>query len=202
VRRRFAAATDDLRPVRHTAQRVPPDQHPPAPHAFHEFGDGSWVVPPAAVPNPGRVAIGAGVIVLEWSTLRAVGEATGAPLITLGAGTRLARMNELTATVGITIGESVSSSDYASVFDTWNVDGRPMAGEPGRHAAPVVIGRGAYLGCSSTVCPGVTIGEGAYVGEGAVVVDDVPAFSVVYGDPAVVVRQFDRDTGEWVEAAP
>ncbi len=171
---------------------------PPAPSAFHSFGDGSWVVPPAEVPNPHLVAVGEGVIVLEWSTLRAVGDGTGSPLITLGRGTRLARMNALTATVGITIGESVSSSDYVSVFDTWNPDGRATAGRAGG-AAPVTIGDGAYLGCNSAVCPGVTVGHGAYVGEGAVVVDDVPAHTVVYGNPAVVVRRYDHAAGAWVE---
>jgi acetyltransferase-like isoleucine patch superfamily enzyme len=172
---------------------------PPPPSAFHSYGEGSWVVPPAQVPNPGRVAVGQGVIVLEWSTLHAVGDPTGAPLITLGPGTRLARMNALVATVGITIGAAVSSSDSVSVSDTWNADGRAIGGAPDPRAAPVTIGDGAYLGCNSAICPGVTIGEGAYVGEGAVVLDDVPAHSVVYGNPAVVVRRYDRAAGSWVE---
>ena len=36
--------------------------------------------------------------------------------------------------------------------------------------------------------PGVTIGDGAVVGAGSVVTKDVPAYSVVAGNPAKVVK--------------
>jgi acetyltransferase-like isoleucine patch superfamily enzyme len=50
--------------------------------------------------------------------------------------------------------------------------------------APVVVRRGADIGTSAVVLPGVTIGEGAIVGAGAVVTRDVPPFAVVAGSPA------------------
>lgn len=54
---------------------------------------------------------------------------------------------------------------------------------------PVSIGRGADIGVNAAILPGVTIGEGAVVGAGAVVRRDVPAYAVVMGDPARVVRR-------------
>ena len=51
------------------------------------------------------------------------------------------------------------------------------------------IRRGAIIGANATLLPGVVIGERALVGAGAVVVDDVPAGSVVVGNPARVIRQ-------------
>jgi acetyltransferase-like isoleucine patch superfamily enzyme len=50
---------------------------------------------------------------------------------------------------------------------------------------------------NSTILPGVRVGEGAFVGEGAVVASDVPPHSVVYGNPAEVVRFHDPQTGRW-----
>ena len=35
------------------------------------------------------------------------------------------------------------------------------------------------------------------MGEGAVVIHDVPPYSVVYGDPAVIVRRYDPDAESW-----
>jgi acetyltransferase-like isoleucine patch superfamily enzyme len=64
---------------------------------------------------------------------------------------------------------------------------------------PVRIGRNVWIGFDACVLPGVTIGEGAVVGARSVVAADVPAYAVVAGNPARVVRQLDfegkRDDG-------
>jgi acetyltransferase-like isoleucine patch superfamily enzyme len=52
-----------------------------------------------------------------------------------------------------------------------------------------VIRKGAKIGANATLLPGVVIGEHALVGAGAVVVRDVPAGTVVAGNPARVIRQ-------------
>jgi acetyltransferase-like isoleucine patch superfamily enzyme len=51
------------------------------------------------------------------------------------------------------------------------------------------IKRFAKIGANSTLLPGVKIGERALVGAGSVVTRDVPADSVVVGNPARVVKQ-------------
>jgi maltose O-acetyltransferase len=53
---------------------------------------------------------------------------------------------------------------------------------------PVVIGDYAWICTGALVLPGVTIGEGGVVAAGAVVTRDVPAYNVVAGNPARVVR--------------
>ncbi|MEZ4703107.1 MAG: DapH/DapD/GlmU-related protein [Rhodothermales bacterium] len=47
---------------------------------------------------------------------------------------------------------------------------------------------GASIGSNATILCGVTIGEGALVGAGSVVTKDVPARTVVAGNPARVIR--------------
>jgi acetyltransferase-like isoleucine patch superfamily enzyme len=54
---------------------------------------------------------------------------------------------------------------------------------------PVEIEEGADIGVGAIIMPGVTIGRGAQVGAGAVVTRDVPAFAVVAGSPARVLRE-------------
>jgi acetyltransferase-like isoleucine patch superfamily enzyme len=58
--------------------------------------------------------------------------------------------------------------------------------------APIVIGEQAFIGMNSMILPGVTIGAGAIVGAGSVVTKDVPADTVVAGNPATVI--FDAET--------
>ena len=60
---------------------------------------------------------------------------------------------------------------------------------------PVRIGRNVWIGFDACVLPGVTIGEGAVVGARSVVVEDVPPYTVVAGNPARVIRRLDRGEG-------
>lgn len=59
--------------------------------------------------------------------------------------------------------------------------------------APVRICRGAWIGARSIILKGVTIGEGAIVGAGSVVTRDVPAFTIVAGNPARILRELATD---------
>ena len=58
---------------------------------------------------------------------------------------------------------------------------------------PVKIGDDAWIGACAMVLRGVSVGEGGIVAAGAVVTRDVPAYSIVAGNPAVVVRELSPD---------
>ena len=55
------------------------------------------------------------------------------------------------------------------------------------------IRRGARIGGGAVLCPGVEVGEDAFVGAGAVVTKDVPARTMVVGNPARVLRDVPQD---------
>jgi len=54
-----------------------------------------------------------------------------------------------------------------------------------------VVKQGASVGSGATILSKVTIGENAIVGAGSVVTKDVPANSIVAGNPAKVLRYLD-----------
>jgi acetyltransferase-like isoleucine patch superfamily enzyme len=54
---------------------------------------------------------------------------------------------------------------------------------------PTLVKKGASIGSGTTVLSNVVIGENAIVGAGSVVTKDVPANTIVAGNPARVLRQ-------------
>ncbi len=54
---------------------------------------------------------------------------------------------------------------------------------------PTYIKKRASIGSNATILCGITIGEGALVGAGAVVTRDVPAGTIVVGNPARVLKK-------------
>lgn len=65
---------------------------------------------------------------------------------------------------------------------------------------PTTLGNDVWLGAQAIVRGGVHIADGAIVGAGAVVTTDVPAYAVVAGVPARVLRyRFDEETRERLE---
>jgi len=51
----------------------------------------------------------------------------------------------------------------------------------------VVIEDDVWLGSNVTILPGVTIGRGAFVGAGAVIRKSIPPYSVVVGNPQMII---------------
>ncbi|MBI5105865.1 MAG: hypothetical protein HZB46_12955 [Solirubrobacterales bacterium] len=78
----------------------------------------------------------------------------------------------------------------------------PVAAQGLGEARPVRIGDGVFLGTGATVLPGVSIGARSLVAAGAVVAESVPENCVVGGNPARVIRHFDRARGAWVDGPP
>ena len=54
---------------------------------------------------------------------------------------------------------------------------------------PTIVRRGASIGTGATILSGISIGAGAIVGAGAVVTKDVPARTIVAGNPARMIRE-------------
>jgi len=65
-------------------------------------------------------------------------------------------------------------------------------------SSPVYIGKNVWLGEQVCVLPGVTIGDGSIIGANSVVTHDIPPNSIAVGNPARVLKIFDKFTNSWV----
>jgi virginiamycin A acetyltransferase len=79
-----------------------------------------------------------------------------------------------------------STFPFPIMGGSWSEHFDLITGLPGR--GDTVVGNDVWFGYRTTVMPGVRIGHGAVVASGAVVVNDVPDYGIVGGNPAKLVR--------------
>ena len=60
------------------------------------------------------------------------------------------------------------------------------------HCESTLVKKGASIGSGVTLLCGITVGENAIIGCGSVVTKDVPADTMVVGNPARALRKVDR----------
>ena len=99
----------------------------------------------------------------------------------------------------VSIGADVSIGPEAAIL-TLGHD--PHAPDFADRGGAVRIGDRAWIAYRAVILPGVSIGEGAVVAAGAVVVEDVPAFTVVAGNPARPVGERRRDLSYRLDYRP
>lgn len=92
----------------------------------------------------------------------------------------------LSARYSISIGNNCQIANQVIIMDSdfHGVEDRVQQEKP----SPIVIEDDAWIATRATILKGVRIGKGAVVAAGAVVTKDVPAYSMVAGVPAKVVK--------------
>ncbi len=62
----------------------------------------------------------------------------------------------------------------------------------------IIIEDEVWIGANAVITAGVRIGKHSVVAAGSVVTRDVPSFTVVGGNPARILKRFDRHSGSWI----
>ena len=63
-----------------------------------------------------------------------------------------------------------------------------------------VLGNDVWVGANAVIMKGVNIGNGVIIGASSVVTKDIPAYSIVVGNPARVIKyRYSKDEIAWLE---
>jgi len=86
----------------------------------------------------------------------------------------------------------VLSNHQTDKFSTSNSENNLFTHKQGNTSSyskgDIIIKNDVWIGANVTVLDGLTIGNGAVIAAGAVVVKDVPAYAIVGGNPAKVIK--------------
>lgn len=86
------------------------------------------------------------------------------------------------------LGDRVSIGPRVTLVLSSHANASMVRGAIQEKKPEIRIDADAWIGAGVIILPSVTIGEGAIVGAGSVVTKDVPAHTVVSGNPARVIK--------------
>lgn len=92
----------------------------------------------------------------------------------------------------VEIGENVMMGPEVVIYTSGHNYSRtdiPIMQQGSTDKKAVKIGNDVWIGRRAIIMPGVSVGDGCVIGAGAVVTHDVPAFTVVGGVPAKVIKE-------------
>ncbi|MBC8321944.1 MAG: N-acetyltransferase [Candidatus Marinimicrobia bacterium] len=97
----------------------------------------------------------------------------------------------------VSVYEGVELEDYvfcgpAMVFTNIKLPRSEFPQRGSENYLKTLVKKSASIGANATIVCGVTIGEYAMIGSGAVVTKDVPAYSLVVGNPGKVIGKVDK----------
>lgn len=166
---------------------------------FAAFGRGSRIVRPVAIEGPENIHLGDRVYIAAQSCLAAPRSADGACRLRIGEGSQIGRFNHIYATKSVELGRKVLTANGVYISD--NLHGyrdpeTPVADQPLVQLGPTVIGDGSWIGHNACVI-GVRVGKQCVIGANAVVLRDLPDYSVAVGAPARIIRRYDVETKAW-----
>ena len=98
----------------------------------------------------------------------------------------------------VTIGSGAQITGLTHNFENVDIPIKDQGVAPNR----TTVDNDVWIGGNSVIIQGLKIGTHCIIASGSVVTRDVPSYSVVAGNPARVIKQYNFETKKWEKPAP
>jgi len=124
----------------------------------------------------------------------------------IGEGTHIGRFCQISGGWGdtntfIRIGKNVLIGERVFITESdhnYEDVTQPIIKQGSVSKGSVTIEDECWIGIGACILPNVTIGKHSVVGANAVVIHDIPPYSVAVGNPAKVVKKYDFKQKKWI----
>lgn len=121
------------------------------------------------------------------------------PTVTIGKNTSIEQNLHLTCAQKIIIGKNVIISAYVMITDidhSYQEINKNVLKQQ-LEVKTVYIGDYCFIGMGAKIMPGSKIGRNCVIGANSIVKGEIPAYSVVVGTPAKVIKKYNFETEKW-----
>jgi len=156
-------------------------------------------------PRATRISLGNSVCLKEYAWLNVATEdpAGGSVIVlddncSIGFGSIISAKNRIHLERDVLVGQVVIIQDHNHAYEDISV---PVIDQGITDGGTIRIGQGTWIGHGASIlCPRgeLTIGRNCVVAANAVVTRSAPPYSVLFGNPAKIVRQYDETKESWV----
>jgi len=177
------------------------------PSGLGSLGRDSVIHRPRTLWGRKNIRIGDRCLVMSNSLLQALSENYGKdirPSICIGDDVYIGRYAYLVAAQNITIADGCVLSEQVYITDQnhgFDPRGGLIMEQNIESKGPVKLGPNCFLGYRAAVMPGVTLGEWCIVGANSVVTHSFPAYSMIAGVPARLVKVYSHELRQWVSTS-
>ena len=151
-----------------------------------------------------RISLGNSVSLKKDAWLNvATEDPTGEPVIVIddnshiGYGSIISAKNRIHLERDVLVGQQVLIVDHNHAYEDIAA---PIADQGITEGGRIRIGQGSWIGRGAAIICSrgeLTIGRNCVVGFNSMVTRSIPDYSVVWGSPATIIRQYDPETRTW-----
>ena len=168
---------------------------------FEYFGKNSVLYKPLCIKGKEDITIGDNTTILNGVRIQTYNCITGGNAkIKFGNNCYIGYNNSFLAGEDIVIEDSVLlASNILISSENHSMDpenDRYYMDQPLK-CSPIRVGEGTWIGEKVCVLSGVNIGKKCVVGAGSIVTSSIPDYSIVVGNPARIIKQYNFDTHSW-----
>lgn len=166
---------------------------------FFYFGKNSRTEKDTTFIHPQYMSIGDNTRLSRHSYLEVphLHDDAGSPYLQIGNNCSFGEYNHISALNSVKIGNGVLTGRNIIIIDNnhGRTTGQDLLISPTRRPiisnGPIIIGDNVWICDKATILSNVTIGDGAIIAANSVVTKDVPAYAVVAGSPARIIKMMD-----------
>lgn len=170
---------------------------------FKKVGIKSIIYTPMRIVNPSNITIGNKTLIEKEATLYSIKQYANKTYngeIFIGDNVYINHHCNVTCANSIKIENDVLLAYNVSIFDfdhgyediNSNINRCDLIVK-----GPIVIGEKSWIGMNVAILGKVKIGKHCIIGANSVVIKDIPDYSIAVGNPARVIKQFNKETNKW-----
>lgn len=169
---------------------------------FKNVGKGCSIRPILNVTHPEKINLGDDVSLGIFCWIGVNTSIKKSAKLSIGNRVHIGAGSMIIAADKIEIGNNIVMSERVTILDHYhdyqNAD-LPIIDQPIVSKGEIAIEDDCFFGINSVIMGQVRIGKHSVIGANSVVTRDVPAYSVVAGTPAKVIKKYDSRKKQWIK---